>query len=519
MKRSTATIWSASLITVGATILSRPLGFWREALVADLYGTTAALDRFVLAFTIPEFITYVLTTALPLVIIPRRTGDQSDNRLMVAGGLNLTLALVIVAALLTALRYPLIELIAPSLSGTERESAVQLFGLLVWFTVARGIEAFFRSWLLANKRFVVPAFAPLVLNLVVISLLYLTADSFSILSLARAWVAGAVGSALLTTIVALVVLRPDRLVWWDSRLVGVARALVLVASFEMVALTFPVIDRLLGARYLAEGGLAAIYYAFFLTNIPLGVLGTTLVLATLPWIADFVRLNDVNRLRSLFVRTTRNLWFIFLFVGGAVALLAPEVVTVAFRRGAFDLESVSQTAGPVQAFALGMPAYAIMFFGWRYYYTRRNYTRLGTVLIGILLAKLGLSFALVGTWDVVGLAVATTIAWWLGAVYVVVNLSRSLGASLRDFVDRHQLALVTIAGVSLLGIGIGDRFWALSADASLWLHVGRLAALGGGGALVYFGLASLLGIPEADRFWQRLRGRDQREPSESVDKS
>jgi putative peptidoglycan lipid II flippase len=47
---------AATLITIGGNILGRLFGFGREAVIAGYFGTSAILDTFILAFTLPELL-------------------------------------------------------------------------------------------------------------------------------------------------------------------------------------------------------------------------------------------------------------------------------------------------------------------------------------------------------------------------------------------------------------------------------------------------------------------------------
>ena len=49
------------LITV-ATLFSRPLGYVRVAIQAWIFGATAAMDAFVLAFSVPSMLQVILLT-------------------------------------------------------------------------------------------------------------------------------------------------------------------------------------------------------------------------------------------------------------------------------------------------------------------------------------------------------------------------------------------------------------------------------------------------------------------------
>ena len=61
---------AASVISIGTNILGRVLGYVREAAVAGCFGTGADFDTFILAFTVPELVTFIVFAALPMALIP-----------------------------------------------------------------------------------------------------------------------------------------------------------------------------------------------------------------------------------------------------------------------------------------------------------------------------------------------------------------------------------------------------------------------------------------------------------------
>src|SRR5262245_14522324 len=66
---------------VVATLCSRPLGYVRVAIQAWLFGATAAMDAFVLAFSVPSMLQVVLLTGpLSGVLVPTLTAYKHDRQ-------------------------------------------------------------------------------------------------------------------------------------------------------------------------------------------------------------------------------------------------------------------------------------------------------------------------------------------------------------------------------------------------------------------------------------------------------
>ena len=64
-----------------ATLLSRPLGYVRVAIQAWLFGATATMDAFVLAFSVPSMLQVILLTGpLSGVLVPTLTSYRHDRQ-------------------------------------------------------------------------------------------------------------------------------------------------------------------------------------------------------------------------------------------------------------------------------------------------------------------------------------------------------------------------------------------------------------------------------------------------------
>jgi putative peptidoglycan lipid II flippase len=76
-------ITQAALLIMVINVLSRLLGFGREAVIANQFGATYLTDAYLLAYTLPYFLQAVLGMALVSAIVPVVTkylvkGEQEE---------------------------------------------------------------------------------------------------------------------------------------------------------------------------------------------------------------------------------------------------------------------------------------------------------------------------------------------------------------------------------------------------------------------------------------------------------
>ena len=68
-------------IVMGTMLLSRMLGFFREWTVAHLIGSNGLTDAYYAAFTLPDFLNYLVAGgALGIIFIPVFTEYLAENR-------------------------------------------------------------------------------------------------------------------------------------------------------------------------------------------------------------------------------------------------------------------------------------------------------------------------------------------------------------------------------------------------------------------------------------------------------
>lgn len=506
---------AASVVTIGANILGRLLGYVREAFIADYFGTTAIFDTFILAFTIPEIITFITFAALPTSIVPgvrAEAGDslEAEKKLFLKGLWAFGAAFGGLALLIFLLREQILAFLAPELTPSQAAAGVKLASVLAWFVFFRGVEAYFRGWLYKKKHFVSPALSPFLINVIVLASIKFLHDSQGINALAFGWVGGSAALFALNGAMAFAIIKP-----WGVRLersISVRPVLKLavgVIAIESLTLLHPVVDRYLAARYLGEGQIAALRYAIFLSMLAPGMLIITFSMASFPWISDLSDPSRREHLRKLYQDSLRLILFAMMLVASGMLFFARDLIQVAFMRGAFDQTSVALTTSPFAIYSAGILLYSFYHYQTRLYYARRAVLRLGVILGSVFVLKIVLSAWLVFPLEQNGLALATAIAWTVGAVIMTIDLAATLQLTVRRLLPSIGRVIMLAAVTVAFWYG-ASKLWPSSEAASLSIAFFRLVVLAGAGALVYVGLAWMFKVPELDRVRESLASRFRR---------
>jgi len=486
------------------------LGFSREIAIAAYLGTSAILEVFIIAFTVPEIIGLMLLNSMAVAVIPYLDSsdfkDRERESIIFWGGLfKFGTVFLIISSSVFLLRQKILLWLAPELSQEHFEIGSRLLAFLSPYILFRGLESFFRSICFSRKHFLAPALSSTLINGIVVGSLVLFSSSIAVDALAWGWLIGSCVLMLYNGVIAYKLVSPV----FSFRLnidknANLLRALMAVAALESASMLYPLIDRFLAAHVLGTGPIAALRYAYNLIIIPSGILVVAFNVASFPWIAQLVKNNQYDELKRLQSETVRLLIFFMGFVAVTIAILSDNIVAAALQRGQFDVLSLALTARPLAIYAMGIAFHSVYTFHMRFYYAERKLLRLGAFLFSMLLLKLILSTVLVKKMGHNGLALATTCAMIVGALGMTVDVSRQLKINLKEFlksfVSRIILSLILVALV-IKGL---DILWTLPLTSSLSLKIVRLALITIFGAATYILVGKKLKLAEPQRAWDTI---------------
>lgn len=364
-------------IVSAATLLSRLLGFARDAATAAVLGAGPVADALVAALALPLLARRLLAEgAFNLALIPAlaRAGAEGDAapRRLAGATLALLAGLLLAAALAAAVFMPqLMGLLAPGFEpgGQRADMAILCGRVAVFYLPLAGLSAVFGGVANAAHRVLVPALAPVAANvtvLAVIAMLVLDghmASDTAALAIAAATVAAGVAQFVLMAAAArgcpaspapagiFARARKDDL----RRALGVLRAAAPALLFAGLSQFRLVI--VAAAVSASPGAVAALNYAQRLMDLPLGLVGASAGAVLLP---ALLRRGDRPEAASeAAAEAGRAVVAALAFALPAAAgltVLAHPIVVVLFQRGSFDAENARLTAALLAVLSISLPA-------------------------------------------------------------------------------------------------------------------------------------------------------------------
>src|SRR5262249_5566516 len=295
--------------TVGAmTIWSRVLGFIRDVLIAAVLGAGPVADAFFVAFRVPNLFRRLFAEgAFDAAFIPlfaRRyhsDGGEVAARAFAEQALaGLTLVLLVFMLLGEFIMPWLMLLLAPGFANDppKFDLAVLLARIALPFLLCMSLVALYSGVLNAFGRFAVAAFAPSLLNVVLILMLLVLIAIGDIekntAAVTLAW--GIAASGVLQVIVVAVAaakssmrlsLRPPRFDPDVRRLLMLAAPGVMAGGMNQLTVVLNTVIASLQDRVVSW-----LYYADRLFQLPLGVIGVAIGVVLLPELSRRLRSGD-----------------------------------------------------------------------------------------------------------------------------------------------------------------------------------------------------------------------------------
>ncbi len=496
----------SSIIVIFFFGLGKLTGLVRLQLIARQFGTSPEYDAFTAANQLPEvFFTLIAGGALAAAFIPVYTNYLANETHKQAARLAntiLTLVILILGGIcvLGAIFAPWITavLLVPDFSPEMQQLTAELMRIILIQTVLFGISGVFSSILNSHQHFALPALAPLALDIGYAIGLFLFVPQMGIYGLAWGTVVGGV-IHILIQVPALIKYKigyKPSLAW---KMPGVHEILVLmgprIITLGAIQIADLFIIRL--ASGLPSGSTSGYFYGYALMQFPETLFGTAIALVVFPTMSELYNAGNMEGLKNTAVNALRIIWTLTIPAGALVVLLGSPLISLLLEGEAFDAASTSLVYSVLVVFSIRIVSEATLEIVARLFYARHNTKTPMFAYLSWLVINVAFAYLLVTQLGVVGLALASTIAFtWLAGLLFVLN-RRELDGLGEQLLGRTAVrAIIATAGMSLV-------LWGISQVIS---HPVLFVLVGGGvSAVVYITLNILLGGREIPDLYNLIR--------------
>lgn len=472
MNEKKNSIFRAGLLVALLTILSKCIGFLREALIAAYFGTTAETDAFFLANSMPGLIFPSVCVSVSTAFIPlyidrmtkqgKEEGDRYASRMLWAT-LLLSAFLSIIGVILAPV---MVSLFAPGFSEMQQELASRLSRITMGAFSLTMLNYMVSAILNANRIFIRSQIAFMFYNVSIISLTLFGGVGQTVEFLTAAFII----SSGVQTLALIIVCRnnfhcslvnPFQIdAWYLLR-----HAIPILLGNSIVQIN-TIVDKILSS-YLPEGSLSALNYGNTLTMIVTGVIILSLSTVLYPALTSCISQGKIDQFEKMLSKSLSTLSFILIPISVITVFTAEDIVILVYGRGSFGEQAI-------QATTIALSCYAPMFlaYGIREVLTKALYafqdskTPMINCSVGVCF-NVAFSIILVQRIGIAGIALGTTLSAYISSIL----LSFSIRKKVKNLSFKKLYGHLLIQGGSgILLIGVLSRWCSGILSESPLLH-------------------------------------------------
>src|SRR6202050_5505360 len=480
--------FSATLL-LSAVMLSRVIGYVREAYIAYAFGAGPQTDAYVAAFTLPDWLNYIVAggaASITFISIYTRFLAQkrdADAQKTFSVVITVMTAVMVVGTIITEIFTPqFVRWMFHGFSPAEVELTVHLTRILLPAQIFFYVGGVVSAVLLSHRLFLFPAFGPLIYNVLIIAGGVIGGRRYGIAALAYGALAGAVAGPFFASVLGAGRIGTGYPPSFDVRNPAF-REWVKLSIPLMLGVSLVTADDWILRHYAASGvgDIARLNYAKRLFAVPIAVLGQATGQASLPF---FARLFNEKRLKEFAETVNDSVYRVsaasFLTAAWMMAAALP-LIDLVYRRGRFLFSDTQTTAIYFFWFALSLALWAAQGL-----YARAFYAAGGTltpmVAVTVMTASsLPIYSLLFRVYGVVGLAWASDIGIGanLLALMLLLHWRKLVSLGGLRWGEVAKIVPLPLTGhgsrmADLLRLALISITWAAAVAAGLWMTGSQL---------------------------------------------
>lgn len=499
-----------------ATLISRPLGFIREAVQAAMFGASRLTDAFLVAYNVPEMMqTLFFSGVLSNFFVPIITRYRRDlNELSAVFSVAFNGALL-VACVLAGVCYfgapEIITVAAPGLSGADRDLTIFLFRLMLPMLVLHCLLAVMKGTLNSIDHYAMPEYAGVFFNIIMIACAVTLAGSLGITSLAIGVILGSIVQ-LLVQIPILIRkgIRYQPLLGFSHPALREMRGLVVGALVSTAVVPVNAFIARAMASSLPEGSISALAYAFRVFILPVSLFAVPVYTVLLTDLSTAQHQGEQQRFKEQAAAGLSLLFAVALPATAVLIALAVPITRLLYERGHFTAEDTILTSQALMAYGVGTLAYGTSQIMVRLFNATKDTSTPAWIGAGSILLSAAGNWLLMGIWGHWGIALVTSLVSFVNTIVLYLVFRSQHGPLAERVLLRRfgaHLLVSTIFGLVLFVLSrpLANATESLMAPFHL-LHFVGVVAVGGG---VYLVLAYAFRVEEVlalrQKIMQRLR--------------
>lgn len=472
-------LFEAEILRLMVLVMAvKPIGLVTQVLIAYFFGAGPAYDAYAYTFLLVTFVDSALGNVYTAVVVPftikfRETSRRLElHRFQNAVYLLYLLPVLAVGILLLLRGNLLIDSVGAGLPLITREYAHGMIRMMAIPGVLLLAVAMLKATLNLHRRFRVPAAQPVINGVIVLLTILLGHEALGIWCLPVGFGAGIL---VQTVILFGFAGKTDCLSLVKPRISSETVAQLFQLSWMvLVSQSFLAVNRFIDRWFaggLESGSISSIAYATTIMTFGIQLFVFSLVTVMFTRMSEYIAAADYSGC-SDYIQD--NLWRMSRIVvpaSLALALSSAEIVRLLFERGAFTQADSVRTTGVLGMYLVGLPALLLNAVVARIYHSLQKLRDRMWLALQFLLTNAAGNALLVGSLQVKGLAIASSIAINVHlflSLWVLHRYRTGLAATAfsRTILLAYGIGLLTLAVYQVAGIE--DLFAELTLATGFW---------------------------------------------------
>jgi putative peptidoglycan lipid II flippase len=417
------TAFSATLLLISAVMLSRVIGYARDAYIAWAYGAGGATDAYVAAFTLPDFLNYIVAGGAASItfisIYTRFLAEKRDEDAQKTFSIIITVmtAVMIVFTILAEIFAPqFVRWFVKGFSPDKIALCVHLTRILLPAQIFFYVGGVVSAVLLSHRLFLFPAFGPLIYNVFIILGGVIGGRHFGIASLAYGALIGSFAGPFLASVIGAARIGTGYRPSFDI-MNPAFREWVRLSVPLMLGVSLVTADDWILRHYASSGvgDITRLTFAKRLFAVPIAVLGQATGQASLPF---FARLFNEKKLKEFAATVNDSVYRVAsasFLASGWMMVAALPLLDLVYRRGKFLFADAQTSSTYFFWFSLSLALWSAQGLYARAFYAAGDTLTPMVAVSAITLVSLPVYSILFQSFGVLGLA-------WASDIGIGVNL-------------------------------------------------------------------------------------------------
>lgn len=467
---------STTLVSL-MTFFSRIFGFARDMLLAKVFGAQEGMDAFYLAFRIPNFMRRLFAEGsfsqafVPVLAEYQQKNHFSDVRIFLARVSGCLGFVLLCITLLGMLGAPwIVKLFAPGFKagGIRAIWASKMLCITFPYLFFISLTAMAGATLNTYGYFGVPAFTPVILNIVMIISAFWGRHFISPPVFALAWGVAIAGILQFLLQIPFLVYKNlfvmPKMVWNDKGVRKVLKLMVPALFGVSVAQVNLLVDTMF-ASFLPVGSVTWLYYTDRLTDFPLGVFGVAIATVILPHLSRKHSTQENHQFSKTLDWGLRMILLVGMPAALGLIIFAMPLVATCFGYGEFMMTDILQTQKSLITLSMGVPAFMVIKVLASGFYSKQNIKTPVKIGAWAMLVNSLLCAALVWPLKHAGLTLASSLAGYFNALCLLTLLYR------RDIYRPEAGWMIFVGQMMASNFLMGLYLFLVKNDLSYWYQM------------------------------------------------